>query len=94
MIQPQLTQNQIVVGIMSATIVFIGRIYRVLADEGSVWAECCAVKDDKIIYVGNKEGAKEFIGITTQVINIPEDGLLLPGFRMFSTLNLDNTYPT
>ena len=67
---------------MSADTVFFGPIYTVESNNGAVWAECCAVRDGKIIFVGNKEDGQKFVSGSTQIITIPDDGLLLPGFRM------------
>lgn len=54
-----------------------GNVYTV--DKERSWAKAVAVKEDIIIYVGDDEGIKDYIGETTKVIDL--DGkMLLPGF--------------
>ena len=48
-------------------------------DENAPWAETVVVRDDKIIYVGDAEGASELIGESTDVRDLGGQ-LLLPGF--------------
>lgn len=43
------------------------------------WTEAVACKDGKIIYVGNSEDVKEFLGPETEVIDL-EGKYMLPGF--------------
>ena len=48
-------------------------------DESTPWAETVVVRGDEIVYVGDAEGASEYIGANTEVRDL--DGqLLLPGF--------------
>ena len=61
----------------TADSVFLGgRIFT--ADPQLPWAETIAVKDDRIIYVGDTTGANEFVGKTTNSFNL-NDKLVLPG---------------
>ncbi|TLU59925.1 amidohydrolase [Thalassotalea litorea] len=58
--------------------VFIGKhIYTV--DEQNAWAQSIAVKDGKIIFVGDKQNVENYIGETTDVQQLG-DNMLLPGF--------------
>ncbi|MDH3739482.1 MAG: amidohydrolase, partial [Alphaproteobacteria bacterium] len=43
------------------------------------WAEAVAVKDDRIIAVGNDEDVAAFVGPETRILMAP-DGMLTPGF--------------
>ena len=54
-----------------------GRVYTVNPDQ--VWAEAVAIKGDEIVFVGNDEDVEEYIGSSTEVINM-KNKLLLPGF--------------
>lgn len=49
-------------------------------DENNPWADAVAIKDKKLIYVGNAKGVTKYRGSTTQVID-GKGGLLLPGFH-------------
>ena len=55
-----------------------GSIYTVNADQP--WASAVAVKDGKIIYVGNVVGVSRFIGDGTDVIDL-NDQMVLPGLH-------------
>lgn len=44
-----------------------GKVYTV--NEKQPWAEAVAVKGNKIVYVGDAEGAKALVGDATQVID-------------------------
>ena len=59
-----------------ADIVVYGKIYT--AENGTM-AEAFAVKQDKFVYVGDKEGAASYIGEQTRVIDHTGKGLILPG---------------
>jgi predicted amidohydrolase YtcJ len=48
-------------------------------DENMPWADAVVVRDDTIIYVGDKEGAADLIGESTDVRDLGGQ-LLLPGF--------------
>jgi predicted amidohydrolase YtcJ len=48
-------------------------------DENMQWAEAVVVRDDRIIYVGDREGASPHIGESTDVRDLGGQ-LLLPGF--------------
>ena len=61
----------------SADIIIFSSVYTV--DNRIPWADALAVKRDKIIFVGNKEGALKFKSDSTVIINKP-DGMVLPGF--------------
>ncbi|MED4203313.1 amidohydrolase [Neobacillus mesonae] len=54
-----------------------GNVYTV--DKDRSWAEAVAVKDGKIVYVGDSEGVAAFKGTDTSVIDL-EGKMLLPGF--------------
>lgn len=54
-----------------------GDVYTV--DKDRSWAEAVAVKDDKILYVGDNEGVGAFKGNDTKVINL-KGKMLMPGF--------------
>ncbi|MDX2207864.1 MAG: amidohydrolase [Gemmatimonadales bacterium] len=54
-----------------------GTIYT--ADDSRPSAEAVAVKDGKIVYVGDDAGVEEFIGADTRVIDL-EGGFVYPGF--------------
>ena len=81
----------------SAELVFKnGFVYT--ADSSNTIAEAVVIKDRKFIYVGDDEGADNFIGDKTKVIDL-EKRMLLPGFidahchpissyRYFNELNL------
>lgn len=54
-----------------------GRIYTV--DEQRRWAEAVAVTGGRITYVGDDAGARSFVGLRTEVVDL--DGMMmLPGF--------------
>lgn len=54
-----------------------GKVYTV--DEQQPWAEAVAIKDNRIVYVGDNEGARAFVGQHTEVIDL--DGkMVTPGF--------------
>ncbi len=53
------------------------RVYTVNTEQP--WAEAIAIKDENVVYVGDNDGAKAFVGKATEQIDL--DGkLLLPGF--------------
>jgi len=56
--------------------VIYGNIYT--ADESNKYAQALAIKDGKIIYVGNKEGAKKFVGDDTVVETYESGELITP----------------
>ena len=63
----------------TASIVFhTGKVYTV--NELQPWATAIAVKDERIVYVGDDEGAQELIGPDTRVVNLAGK-MLLPGFQ-------------
>jgi predicted amidohydrolase YtcJ len=62
----------------SADIVFMNAVAYTL-DADMPWAEAVAVKDDKIVYVGDNEGVVEYIGDNTIHHNLSGQ-MLLPGF--------------
>tara|TARA_R110002096_G_C14661942_1_gene728483 strand:- start:10032 stop:11756 length:1725 start_codon:yes stop_codon:yes gene_type:complete len=55
-----------------------GAVYTVEAD--NEWAQAVAIKDGLIVYVGNNDGANEWIGEETDVTDLA-DQMLLPGFH-------------
>lgn len=54
-----------------------GLVYTV--DEKATEAQAVAIKDDEIIYVGDEEGLKEWIGDDTKKVDL-DGGMALPGF--------------
>jgi len=62
----------------SADIVFMN-VAAYTLNESAPWAEAVAIKDDRIVYVGDNEGILEFIGDTTVHHNLSGQ-MLLPGF--------------
>ena len=48
-------------------------------DEQRSWAEAVAIKDGKIVYVGDDEGAAPFIGAESEVMDLA--GQMLLGWR-------------
>ena len=63
---------------MISDIVFQGgSVYT--ADKNRTIAQAAAVKNGKIVYVGDSAGAREYIGEETQVINL-QGKTLLPSF--------------
>jgi predicted amidohydrolase YtcJ len=55
-----------------------GAIYPV--DAARTWAEAVAVKNGRIVYVGDNNGAKKFIGAKTRVYDL-QGKMVLPGFH-------------
>ncbi|MDH3305201.1 MAG: amidohydrolase [Gammaproteobacteria bacterium] len=55
-----------------------GQVYTV--DENRSWAEAIAIKEGKIVYVGDNAGASRRIGDTTQVTDLRRQ-MMLPGFH-------------
>src|ERR1700756_2421314 len=53
------------------------RVYTV--DPQPSWAQAVAVKDDRIVWVGNDDGVSPHIGRATQVIDA-SGKMMLPGF--------------
>lgn len=62
----------------SADIVFMNAAAYTL-DEKMPWAEALAIKDDRIVYVGDNEGVFDYIGNNTVHHNL-SGRMLLPGF--------------
>ena len=63
----------------TASIVFhTGKVYTV--NERQPWATAIAIKNERIVYVGDDEGALELIGPDTRVVNLAGK-MLLPGFQ-------------
>ena len=62
----------------SADIVFMNAAAYTL-DEKMPWAEAVAIKDDRIVYVGDNDGVVDFIGNNTVHHNLSGQ-MLLPGF--------------
>jgi predicted amidohydrolase YtcJ len=63
----------------SADLVFRnGSIYTV--DATRSWARAVAVRGGRIVYVGSDEGSEEWVGPSTQVVDL-DDRLMLPGFQ-------------
>lgn len=61
---------------MQADLVIYGKIYT--ADKDGSIAEAMAVKDGKILYVGDENGAKAYVTKSTKIIRRRE-GLVIPG---------------
>ena len=67
------------VAVDAADRVFLnGAIYTV--DEDRSWAEAVAVKDGRIVYVGDNAGTAQHIGETTEVTDLRQQ-MMLPGFH-------------
>ena len=67
------------VGANAADRVFLnGAIYTV--DEERSWAEAVAIKDGRIIYVGDNAGSGRYIAETTEVTDLRKQ-MMLPGFH-------------
>lgn len=63
---------------VAASVVFLkGKVYTL--DTVRPWADAVAVRDDRIVYVGDNEGAGAFIGDSTEQVDLGGK-LLLPGF--------------
>lgn len=62
----------------AADMIVYGTVYTV--NDDAPQAEAFAVKDGKYIYVGNVEGAKEYLGQKTNVIDHRGKGMITPGF--------------
>ncbi len=61
-----------------ADVVFLnGKVFT--SEPVSLWAEAVAVEDDHIVFVGDEQVARAYIGERTRVVDIGE-GLLIPGF--------------
>ena len=74
-IQPAWAQGQA----LKADIVVTGApIYTV--DASRTWAQAMAVKDGKIVFVGDELGAKKYAGAGTQYVQL-SGGMILPGFH-------------
>lgn len=54
-----------------------GKIYTV--NEQQPWANAIAIQGNKIVYVGDNEGARKFVGKETEEVDLQER-LVLPGF--------------
>ena len=61
----------------SADILVLAPTYTINPDQP--WAEAVAMKDNKIIFVGDRETALAYKSNSTQIIESP-DGMVLPGF--------------
>lgn len=61
----------------ASLVLFNGSIYTMDGERSQ--AEAIAIRDDKIIYVGNNEGVKSYISSATEVINL-NGRMVLPGF--------------
>ncbi len=55
-----------------------GAIYTVDADRS--WAEAVAIKDGRIVYVGDDDGAVHYVGPETEIFNLVGQ-MMLPGFH-------------
>jgi hypothetical protein len=55
-----------------------GRIYTV--DDARRWAEAVAITDGRIVYVGSTDGANDFIGSDTNVVDL-RGRMMLPAFQ-------------
>lgn len=59
------------------------QIYTVSDDSQKEWARFLAISQGKIIFVGSEEDGQKFVNEQTQVIKIPTNGMLMPGFQGF-----------
>lgn len=72
------TQKQAPTELDPADTVFINaRVYTL--DEAQPWAQAVAVREDEIVYVGDREGLQDLVGPSTKIRDL-EGRLLLPGF--------------
>ena len=63
----------------AASIVFhSGKVYTV--NDSQPWATAIAIKREKIVYVGDDEGALKLVGSHTRVVDLAGK-MLLPGFQ-------------
>lgn len=62
---------------MTADLIVIGKVYT--ANDKNLYVESFAVKDGKVIYVGDRQGAMFYRGDQT-VVKEYTDGLVVPGF--------------
>ena len=71
--------SEVNIDVTQADKVFLsGAVYTV--DESNPWAEAVAIQDGKITYVGDDEGAQDFIGENTEITDLTGK-MLLPGFH-------------
>ena len=63
-----------------------GKIYTV--DRANPWAEAIVIEDDKLVYVGNGEGAEKFILPDSEVIDLQE-AFVMPGIHDVHTHPLE-----
>ena len=62
----------------TADSVIIGKIYT--ADDALGTVEAVAVKDGVIFYAGDEAGARALAGDSTEITEVPDDQLVMPGF--------------
>ena len=62
----------------TADSVIIGKIYT--ADDTLGTVEAVAVKDGVIIYAGDEAGARALAGDSTEITEVPEGQMVMPGF--------------
>ncbi|WP_020405806.1 amidohydrolase [Hahella ganghwensis] len=55
-----------------------GAVYTV--DRSNSWAEAVAIKDNRIVFVGDTESAESFIGSNTRVMDL-QGNMVMPGFH-------------
>ncbi len=71
-------EEQVVITEAADRVFSDGAIYTV--DEQRNWASAVAIRDGRVVYVGDDEGAQAFVGESTEVVDL--DGqMLLPGFH-------------
>ena len=61
------------------TVIRYGKIYTV--NPAKPWADAIAIKNGVITYVGNNRGVRQHIGYNTEVINLYNQDLVLPGLH-------------
>ena len=62
----------------ASTVFHTGKVYTV--NDSQPWATAIAIKRDKIVYVGDNEGALKLVGPHTRVVDLGGK-MLLPGFQ-------------
>lgn len=67
-----------------------GKIYTMASPE---WADVLAISGEKIVYVGNAEGAQRFLGDSTEVIDL-EGRFVMPGINDAHLHTLEGTNKT
>ena len=80
----------------SITDFYADRIFRdapvYTADMRRPWAEAIAVREGRIVYVGDASGLLPFIGPDTEIVSLPH-GLILPASATAISTPLQGVWP-